>query len=480
MRSEGEQAIQELVQSMESTRYAFAVFETEAARDAAVEVLKKKGGAEYQGSRLKMRRVDAEPDTVRWRDFNKVKDQIFKRTIVGSLIVCSALAMWTVLVFVPNAMYQLSYSSNAKDEDSQPSGSSSYLMMVVVIAGNQLMYLLCASVTEWVGFHFEDDREAAYMVMYTFAIMTNVIMDMFVTYTVAYRLEVAIHAHTYGGKLVNELRSFQDVFASFPMQKALGVGLWQYCFPATFLGGYVAEAFIVIVPYHFQRLILQSHAGVGGLRAERSMASWAVMDMGRYADVLVNLLLMALVFFVPGGYYLQTMVALIGSHLYIYLYDHYRILRITPGFCYAGRTIDNCAQRMLALPLGIILACLVDKANTARCNEGKFCVRGEILFLLCVDVFFLHLALHWSFLGWVVPRLGAKGHKRSELTFDQLAGDVPATWFSTNPVHCLRSGSFYQHSPPCSFYVRGKEHLMRPSPKANSHFCDRAAEPEAY
>jgi len=204
------------------------------------------------------------------------------------------------------------------------------------------------------------------------------------------------------------------------------------------------------------------------------------MDMGRYADILINMTLSALVFFAPGGYVAPTFGVLIVSHLYIFCYDHYRVLRCVPGFCYATSTIDRYAQRLLAIPCGITLACLGFKVNELRCTAGDFCLKGELLCLFCIDLFVAHVAVHWAVLAYLVPRLGRHDAARSDLSFEHVAERLPSTWFSANPVHCLRSRFFYKHNPPCSYWIRGKEHLMQKNAKALSFFEDGVPDAEDY
>ena len=38
---------------------------------------------------------------------------------------------------------------------------------MVVVAGNQIMYEVCARISDAVGFRFQDHREACYMILYT-------------------------------------------------------------------------------------------------------------------------------------------------------------------------------------------------------------------------------------------------------------------------------------------------------------------------
>lgn len=41
------------------------------------------------------------------------------------------------------------------------------------------------------------------------------------------------------------------------------------------------------------------------------------MDSGRYADVLINITAAVLIFYLPGGYTLPLLIALVLSHVYL-------------------------------------------------------------------------------------------------------------------------------------------------------------------
>jgi len=205
-----------------------------------------------------------------------------------------------------------------------------------------------------------------------------------------------------------------------------------------------------------------------------------VMDTGRYADVIINMSLTALILFFPTGYLAPTLAALIFSHVYIYFYDHYRVLRCVPGFNYASATIDKCALRLLAVPLGLAVVALIVKRNTDTCDDGRLCLRGKYLWFLCFDVFCVHLAVHWICLDFIVPRFVHGDVQRSDLTYEKAAEEIPCNWFSTNPIYCLRSQTIYKHNPPCLYYFRGKEHLMQKNPEAFAHFEDKEAKVEDF
>merc|ERR1712039_970070 len=55
-------------------------------------------------------------------------------------------------------------------------------------------------------------------------------------------------------------------------------------------------------------------------------------------------------------------------------------------------------------------------------------------------------------------------------TYDEVALRCPCTYFSANPVFCLRSRYFYDAKPPCVYHVPGKEHLMLRNPELGVHY----------
>lgn len=48
------------------------------------------------------------------------------------------------------------------------------------------------------------------------------------------------------------------------------------------------------------------------------------MDIGRYADILLNIILGILIFYFPGGYTWTLFLGMAASHVWIYLFDYYK------------------------------------------------------------------------------------------------------------------------------------------------------------
>ena len=60
-------------------------------------------------------------------------------------------------------------------------------------------------------------------------------------------------------------------------------------------------------------------------------------------------------------------------------------------------------------------------------------------------------------------------------TYQDCSKRIACSWFSANPVYCLRSQYIYKHSPPCLFCIPGKEHLIEVNEDIGLYFNDCAA-----
>merc|ERR1719263_958034 len=89
-----------------------------------------------------------------------------------------------------------------------------------------------------------------------------------------------------------------------------------------------------------------------------------------------------------------------------------------------------------------------------------------------------HIFLH----TWMVNKIYKmkKHHKPSEQTYAETAKWTANTWFSMNPVHCLRSKYIWGHEPAQVFYICGKEHLQRENAEECAAFFEdkEAQKPE--
>merc|ERR1719436_1796827 len=100
--------------------------------------------------------------------------------------------------------------------------------------------------------------------------------------------------------------------------------------------------------------------------------------------------------------------------------------------------------------------------------------------LMSAIVFVIHALVHWFLLKFLVPVLGKVEEEEETATWTEVAQMMPDSWFTTNPVHCLRSKYIYKHDPPCTFYTAGKGHLVRKNSAIGVSYSGRFAEAESY
>merc|ERR1712018_416504 len=93
----------------------------------------------------------------------------------------------------------------------------------------------------------------------------------------------------------------------------------------------------------------------------------------------------------PGGYTHLTFFAMVASHTFIYLYDHWRVLRSIPKCTFASMDVDWWSQVMLIPCCGLILSCLVFKANCQGCG---FCLGDWNVLQAMLAAFVLHCIAH--------------------------------------------------------------------------------------
>merc|ERR1740123_2152845 len=182
----------------------------------------------------------------------------------------------------------------------QPGFVVGFAFSMIVVVGNVIM------------------REACYMILYTIACMFNVALDFVTTYATAEKVMEGLGFRTYFGVALQDVPTFTAKFETYGMQRLLAENTYGYAFPSTYLIPFLIEPFATVVfPLLLGRWIVKGNVGLQGRDAEEWLAL-TPMDMGRYADLLLNIILGILIFYFPGGYTWQLFLGMAGSHAYIY------------------------------------------------------------------------------------------------------------------------------------------------------------------
>lgn len=461
----------EVLKEMKTHGTLIAVFQSEADRDAAVETFSKdrEGTLLFRNQyKLQAKKKFYEPESILWENMGVSRLELIKGTSFGIMGVLGAILVWGVCFYGPFAYYEsATYAATGQGQGF----ATNMTFTILVVVGNQIMYQLCAVISEKIGFKYRDHREAAYTTLYTGAIFVNMLVDVGIVVYVAYLALVHNGVRTDEGVLLSELPDREAIFKSYPMQKTFGRTLYEYNFPACFLLPFLLEPVVtILLPYYLGMWLVRSRA-VSRRDAEECLAPMP-MDLARYGDLLINVMLVSMSLFLASGYVLWNLLGLLAGNLFIYLYDRYRVLRQVQSFCFSSGRMDRVAQHILIIPCGILAACLVYQLSVigffdfyASSWPGKhFGVWG-----LCGTALVLHIILHYSLLG-AAADLWTPDDPETSVPYKEAAKHVPANWFSVNPVHCLRSKYIHGHTPPCMFYIHGKDHLIEKNEKIGLYY----------
>lgn len=460
--------------SLYTCKEAFVVFNSEEARDKAVEVASTNEAIsrlKYRNSQVRLHAATCEPQSVLWGNYHNYhagKGAFRFGTCVA--MVLGALLAWTFLFYLPYLWYAMSFNYAYGQE---PGVVEMLSFSIVVMLGNAVMYFVCSAVADRASFKRAGDREVCYFLLYTFACMFNVCLDLYLAYYIAYKQMVGLGMKTYYGTPLRDVKTFPERFETYAMQRELGNVLLEYAFPSTFLLPFLFEPIITIyIPYRLMVCFVRCHPELTPLDCEAYLEN-VPMDLSRYADLLLNVMLATLILYFPGGFNLLMFGGLVISHIYIYMFDQYRVLRAIPACNFSKATVDWWAQWMFSIPCGCILSCLVFKSQTERTHgqrSGKSMHHSDAhaeerysVFWLCLAVFIGHVVLHTVILRYVIPLFARRGKKASEEAYAICSSRIACSWFTSNPIHCLRSTYIYGANPGCDYCIAGKEHLIRTS-----------------
>lgn len=469
----------EFIVGLTTTEDAFIVFETEEERDEALKRFEENGDMKFGEAQLELHPVTCEPDTVQWINFgHSTFAQRIMRLIMGFGYMMLGLLFWSIVFYAPYAWAVMSFNY---DNGAQPPFVFAMAFTMVVVGGNAIMYEICARVSDFVGFKYRDDRESCYLILYVIACMFNVCLDFVVTFLIAWEIMKGLGFRTYHGDKLDEVDHYTAQIETYAMQRMLAENTFAYCFPATFLIPFLIEPFITIYfPLKAGEFLIRTHPMITGRTAEEWVMAFE-FDMGRYADLLLNCLLGIIIFFFPGGYTYSLFYCMVFSHVVIYAFDHWRVISTIPTCCYASMDVDWWAQWMFAPCVSTIMTCLVMKAN---CQGYGYCIREWALVEAELAAWFGHLVFHTICLKYVVPLFGLKDDPDNDphagKKYKDVAEEMACSWFSANPVHCLRSQYVHEHKPHCCFWISGKEHLQAVNPDIHCYFSDEEAEVEDF
>jgi hypothetical protein len=295
---------------------------------------------------------------------------------------------------------------------------------------------------------------------------------------------VGLDFRTYHGTRLADIDVFTEQFETYAMQRSLGENTYRYAWPSTFFLCFVLEPFVTIYfPYQFGKLVIRTHKEIRGTCAEAYLMAFE-FDLGRYADILLNVFLGVLIFYFPGGYIWTLFFAMSFSHCFIYCFDHWRVINVIPLVKIVSCDVDWWAQATMCFCCAVILSGLVFKANCE--TYAPYCLHTFGLVSVTSIAGIIHFIVHFLILVYVVPKFGINvvDNEKERREYKAVAEDEPRTWFSVNPVHCLRSkyihNDNYETVKYCRYCYWGKEHLLEVNEKIGCHYHRPPAEAPSF
>eukprot|EP00933_Yihiella_yeosuensis_P080169 TRINITY_DN93579_c0_g1_i1.p1 TRINITY_DN93579_c0_g1~~TRINITY_DN93579_c0_g1_i1.p1 ORF type:complete len:1101 (+),score=166.08 TRINITY_DN93579_c0_g1_i1:103-3405(+) len=462
----------ELLHSLQSTSKAYVIFDSQPSRNAAIARSRDKDVV-LRGKKIHLSPSTSAPNMVTWEHFGVSNVTLIKNIIVGVCFIVFVLALWFCGVYAPYIYYDKSFSYA---EGEMPNFKTAAILSFIVVGGNQMMYVASDAVARRVGFKQEDHQQAMYVVLYFFAVLMNIGVDIWICAGMAQRKIEAFHNTDFFGLELSKMASVEELLKAYPMQRRLGQELFTYSFPATFLIPFMLEPiFSVWVPYLVAVFNVRINKNCRGDDAIAWLQIFTPMDMSRYADILLNVTLVVMMLATPSGYILPSFGLLFLCLIYIYFLDHYRVLRLVPSFAYESRIVDRVAMVLLGFPLAILLTTAV--AQEAFLKERE--IVGLWFWFLLGSAFVLHMLLHILVIIGIEWSMALEEIVVTE-SYAEAASCEPYNYFNTNPVNCLRSKYIFEHRPACMPYVPGKEHLLEPNRELGLYFRCLPAVPEWY
>lgn len=210
------------------------------------------------------------------------------------------------------------------------------------------------------------------------------------------------------------------------------------------------------LPWHLMKMIVRSRLDVYGRKAELALAVFLPMDLGRYADIAINVCMIPVISFMPMRYYFPTLLAFFFSHIYIYMYDKCRMLRHSTGFNYSQYCVERKTEYLMSIPTGLMLGVFVFwyECKDFECPDGKF------PYVDCFAALVSHILVHCGIVKLIMVFVDVKRY-RPRTHYAACSRRTPCNWFSANPIHCLRSADIHGRRPACSYYIRGREHFIQ-------------------
>jgi hypothetical protein len=428
-------AAEKLLLELPNCGVVFAIFKTEDDHSKCVQLFNGPDSPQFRGNiKIDAKPARCEPWGLIWTSFGSLRPGDWERYQRGMCQIGAVVVIWAIVIYLPYAWF--TYNMYAMTGDA-PGTASALILTVLVVGGNVSVYTVCDLTADWCMMDTLDERNSVYVLTYTLACFVNMILDLGIVVLTIYAGLCFKKVRDEDGGLVSEMGTWEDVMESFPMQVAIGKELFNYNVFGCFLVPFFAEPIATIgAPYFLGSLYIKKFP-VSFKDAVQGFLTPMPMDLGRYADHLMNHMLAIMSLFVASGHVLKTFMGLFASFQFCYWYDRIRVTKFAEHFNYPTEVTDSFAQAMLSLPTalcGMVFTYQLRHLGMFGLGENW---TGILLFTALVTHITIHLQALQIVRGYADDAAQELEHC-VKLPYEQVAQEEPNDWFVGNKVHCLR------------------------------------------
>mmetsp|Transcript_3831 Transcript_3831/g.10181 ORF Transcript_3831/g.10181 Transcript_3831/m.10181 type:complete len:1031 (-) Transcript_3831:48-3140(-) len=443
----------QLIERIPTTGTCFVVFRTKADMKASLCLQLPKFRGVYE---ISAEMAEGNAEVVLWDGFGTTDAERRWLKVKGIGWMLMIIAMWTACFWGPYTLYILSWSSIAGA--SQGSAEIGMVVGLLITVGNQVVYAAAGILSEHVKYTCRNFRDTYYTSLYTFAVLVNTVLDMWLVTIMATGWQ-------------RDVASDPDALVRNPsLQHAVFTQLIFYLWPGTLLLPFVLEPLVLnVCPYFLAKWLVRSRQGCSKQQAEDCLAL-PPFDLNRYGDNLINVAMVCLFCFLTASTLWWIFLMLSSSLLVIYAWDCYRFKRGTCRTHFATQDMDILSQYFMAVPCAILAGGFAFKVSGGQgmvrsWDPDGFLEEHPEVWLSVGAAFLGHLLVHVLLLMYAVPwcvvAAAPEEDPRDEIPYEVSAAKICCNWFNSNPVHCIRSFYLYQHSPPHLLYLPGREHVHK-------------------
>jgi hypothetical protein len=463
------------LEEMSSCGNCFVLFQTVAARNRSLKMT-----LDYDGRPITLKSAHHEPRSLSFaniavREGKGARHRVLE--FVGCLllmIVC--LGLWTILFYRPYAEYVLHWSKapGMGEERYWSEYAQSTLLTFPIVLGNQAMYFVCQKLAERLRFAIKGKEECLYVVLYTVFVTFVTALDIAIVLQLAYghhdqdSWKLAQASGVLGPKAVAQNPTIREV---------LFTEMVGYLYPMTLLVCYLLEPLLLgVLPFYIYKWIIRSRADIGVHEAEDALAPFP-FDLTRYGDINVSVICVVLTCFIATPEVYIVFVYLLMMLLFVYCWDHYRVLRLAPRTWNDAPIVDIASTMLLSVPCALLAAAVVFRRYGAHNSE---LTRNSVP-AACSVAFFAHLVIHLPSMWLIRNKFRAPKvldqllEEREHLMprYEKVGSKYPFNHFNVNWVQCLRSKYLWRDGddgPWCVPASLGRDHLLKHAPEVGCFF----------